>query len=245
LKFQRRLSAGLQAIFSYTWSHSIDVASDDSATANTPAAIGTGRDRGNSDFDVRHSASGALSYDIPLRTSNALTRTIVGQWSVDTLFTARSALPVNVIGPTVIIAGTAYATRPNLVQGQPVYLYGSQYPGGMAFNPAAFVNPPTGQQGNFARNVLRAFGAWQDDMALRRQFHLTEKVGLQLRAECFNVFNHPNFGAPINSLSNSLFGQSTQTLAQSLGAGTVQGGFNPLYQIGGPRSIQFALKLTF
>ena len=104
---------------------------------------------------------------------------------------------------------------------------------------------PAGTQGNFGRNVLRGFGAWQADVGLQRQFHLTERLGLRFRAEFFNLFNHPNFGSPTNVLTSPLFGRSTQTLANSLGSGGANGGFNPLYQIGGPRSIQFALKLQF
>jgi hypothetical protein len=95
------------------------------------------------------------------------------------------------------------------------------------------------------RNKLRAFGAWQNDLTVRRQFQVTEKVGLQVRAEFFNLFNHPSFGPPTNDVTSPLFGQSTQTLASSLGGGGIGGGFNPLYQIGGPRSIQLALKLQF
>src|SRR5271166_5472176 len=79
----------------------------------------------------------------------------------------------------------------------------------------------------------------------KRQFHFTERVQLRFRGEFFNIFNHPNFGPPTNSLTSPLFGQSTQTLASSLGSGGANGGFNPLYQIGGPRSIQLALKLVF
>jgi hypothetical protein len=124
-------------------------------------------------------------------------------------------------------------------------LYGSQYAGGKIFNNAAFTAPPIGQQGDFGRNVLRGFGAWQADLAFQRQFHVTEKLGLRFRAEFFNIFNHPNFGSPNNTLTSPLFGQSTQTLASSLGSGGANGGFNPLYQIGGPRSIQLALKLQF
>jgi hypothetical protein len=92
--------------------------------------------------------------------------------------------------------------------------------------------------------VLRGFGAWQADFAVQRQFHITERLGLRFRAEFFNIFNHPNFGSPNNNLTSPLFGQSTQTLASSL-AGSENAGFNPLYQIGGPRSIQLALKLQF
>jgi hypothetical protein len=70
-------------------------------------------------------------------------------------------------------------------------------------------------------------------------------VQLRFRCEFFNIFNRPNFGPPTNNLTSPLFGLSTQTLASSLGSGGANGGFNPLYQIGGPRSIQLALKLQF
>ena len=80
---------------------------------------------------------------------------------------------------------------------------------------------------------------------MQRQFQLTERVGLRFRSEFFNIFNHPNFGSPTNLLTSPLFGRSTQTLANSLGSGGANGGLNPLYQIGGSRSMQFALKLQF
>ena len=82
-------------------------------------------------------------------------------------------------------------------------------------------------------------------MTLRRQFKLHERLSLQARADFFNIFNHPNFGPPTNYLSSPLFGQSTQMLGASLGSGGQNGGLNPLYQIGGPRSVQLALKLLF
>jgi hypothetical protein len=94
------------------------------------------------------------------------------------------------------------------------------------------------------RNVLRGFGAWQADLGLQRQFRVTKEIALRFRAEFFNIFNHPNFGSPNNVLSSQLFGQSTQTLANSLAGGN-NAGFNPLYQIGGsafdPASPQVAI----
>ncbi len=127
----------------------------------------------------------------------------------------------------------------------PLVLYGSQYPGGKIFNSAAFTAAPPGEQGDLPRNALRGFDAFQADFAVQRQFKLTERVGLSFRSEFFNIFNHPNFGPPTNDLTSPLFGYSTQTLASSLGSGGANGGLNPLYQIGGPRSIQLALRLQF
>jgi hypothetical protein len=98
---------------------------------------------------------------------------------------------------------------------------------------------------------LRGFGATQWDFAIHRDFPIHDSLTLQFRAEMFNVLNHPNFGQPIGDLGSPLalnpqFGQSIQMLGQSLGGNNVGGGsFDPLYQIGGPRSIQLALKLTF
>jgi hypothetical protein len=122
-------------------------------------------------------------------------------------------------------------------------LFGAGYPGGEVFNRAAFTAAPAGQQGNFGRNMLRGFNGAQADIGAQRRFRITETVGLRFCAEFFNILNHPNFRNPTNSLPSPLFGRSTQTLANSLGSGGANGGFNPLYQIGGPRSIQLALKL--
>jgi Carboxypeptidase regulatory-like domain/TonB dependent receptor-like, beta-barrel len=248
LKYQRRLSRGLQVLASYSFSHSIDIASTD-AIANylsTPGGSGyQSVDRGNSDFDIRHSFTGGVTYDLPAPGSQKFVRAAFGGWSVDSFILARSAPPVNVVGAISLASGTALSYRPNLNSGVSLELFGSQYPGGKIFNDAAFTAAPAGQQGDFGRNVLRGFGATQVDLGLQRQFQLTEKLGLRFRSEFFNLFNHPNFGNPNNMLTSPLFGHSTQTLANSLGSGGANGGFNPLYQIGGPRSIQLALKLQF
>ncbi len=97
------------------------------------------------------------------------------------------------------------------------------------------------------RNLLRGFGATQWDFAVHRDFPLQESVHLQFRAEMFNVLNHPNFAPPASDISNrAQFGVSQALLGQYLGGSNVgRGGFSSLYQIGGPRSMQFALKLIF
>jgi len=238
VKFQRRLSRGLQALASYAWSHSIDIASSDTAAGSlsTPATIASPQiDRGNSDFDIRHSFTAGVTYEVPSPGSQEVVKAILGDWSLDAFVLARSAPPVNVVGATSFAAGIALAPRPNVNPGVPLELFGTQYPGGMIFNKAAFTPAPVGQQGNFGRNVLRGFGTSQLDLAVQRQFHITDNVALRFRSEFFNIFNHPNFGSPNNSLPSPLFGRSTQTLANSLGSGGPNGGFSPLYQIGGPR----------
>ena len=135
--------------------------------------------------------------------------------------------------------------RPNLVSGVPLWIADPDVAGGKEINAAAFTIPTGAVQGDLGRNALRGFGATEVDLTLRRQFKLRERLALQARADFFNIFNHPNFGLPIYYLSSPLFGQATQMLGASLGTGGQSGGLNPLYQIGGPRSAQLALKFLF
>ena len=244
LKFQRRVSHGLEALASYSFSHSIDSSSTDAFASylNTPGAFANPNiDRGDSDYDIRHSFTAGVTYDLP---NHALPKWARG-WSVDAFLIARSAPPVDVVAAQFDANGTALLPRPNLIRGVPLVLYGPGYPGGKIFNKSAFATATNNQQGDFGRNVLRAFNAAQDDLSVQRQFRLTEKTVLRLRVEFFNILNHPNFGPPLNMITSPLFGRSTQTLANALGTGGANGGFNPLYQIGGPRSVQLALKIIF
>lgn len=258
IQFQRRLSRGLQALASYTWGHSTDTASNDSGE-NVPELLNhVSNDRGPSDFDVRHTFTSALTYNIPTPHLGIVGKSILGNWGVDGLFGARSATPLNV---TMIMSTTTYGLyffRPNIVSGVPFYLSDPNLPGGRRLNAAAFAMPALGQNGNLPRNSLRGLPYWQLDLALRRQFDLTERVRLQFRAEAFNVLNHPNFGDPTDLNAGTFvqaanlfvpagsnFGVPTNMLGRRLGAGGNSGGFSPLYQIGGPRSIQLSLKLSF
>lgn len=257
VQFQRRLSRGLQVLASYTWAHSIDTGSAGSAALASNAFVPSvaGSNRAPSDFDIRNAFSAALTYELPTPVSERVDRAILGHWSTENTIQARSAPPVDVSDAlfSQFANGFTGAVRPDVVAGQPLYLYGSQYPGGKAFNSSAFTSPPVDpsthlplRQGTLGRNALRGFGAAQWDLAIHREFPLHESMNLQFRAELFNVLNHPNFGPPSGSFGVGGFGIATQMLGQSLNGQNLGGGaFSPLYQIGGPRSIQVALKLNF
>ena len=274
LQFQRRLSNGLQILASYTWSHSIDDGSVGTfGTGGTYVPI-PNSNRGPSDFDIRNSFSAGLTYDIPAPKLAPLLGVFLRGWSTENFILARSAPPVNVFYSSFPdLLGSETQVRPDITSGVPLYLYGPQYPGGMEINstPGAlaggcsdgapsigpFCPPPTDsnenpvRQGNLGRNALRGFGATQWDFAIHRDFPIHESLTLQFRAEMFNLLNHPNFAPPISDLEspqspNPQFGVSTQLLGQYLGGENPGGGgFNSLYQAGGPRSIQLALKLIF
>lgn len=239
MQFRRQLSHGLQVIAAYTWSHSIDNASSDSYTSTE--AVG----RAASNFDFRQAATGALSYDIPTPRWNDWSRRVLGGWSVDSMNTVRTAAPLNIIGSTTYINGVYVTAMPNIVAGRPFWIADPTVANGERINASAFTLAPAGQVGDVPRNFLRGFGAWQCDLALRRQFTLTERLKLQFRGDLFNFPNHPNFAQPTTTLTSGLFGISTSMLGRSLGTGGLTGGFAPLYQIGGPRSVQLAVKFIF
>jgi hypothetical protein len=248
VQYRHRLTRGLQALASYTWSHSIDDVSSDANYSNVPVAHSTASDRGPSDYDIRQTVSVAVSYNVP-GPHGGWAKPILKDWSVNTIVYARSAMPVNVVTgknpfPGTVLSGATSVQRPNFVPGVPWYLSDPTAPGGQIINKAAFTVPASGQ-GDLGRNALRGFGASQVDFTLQRMFKVSERFALQTSADFFNIFNHPQFGAPINYMTSPQFGYSTQTLNSYLGSGGQSGGLNPLYQIGGPRSIQLALKLQF
>src|SRR5262249_24632415 len=108
LKFQRRLSRGLQGLASYTFSHSIDSSSTDAFATrlNTPASLADPTiDRGNSDFDIRHAFTAGVTCDLPSLKSREGVHAVLGGWSVDAFVVARSAPPVNVVGAPFNING--------------------------------------------------------------------------------------------------------------------------------------------
>jgi Carboxypeptidase regulatory-like domain/TonB dependent receptor len=235
IHFQRRLGGGLQALGSYTWSHSIDYGSFNDALPYV---------RGNSDLDVRHNFSAALSYDTPNHLNSRFARMFLQHWGVDDRLMARTAFPVTLLGGLVsdLANGEVYGGGLSVVPGIPIYMFGPQYPGGRSINANAFTFSPSPQD-VAPRNFVRGFGAWQMDVAVRRDFPIYERLKLQFRADAFNVLNHPNFGAINSSFCSPgpgcTFGQATRTLAQSLG------GLSSLYQMGGPRAMQFALRVEF
>ncbi len=234
VRFDRQMSHGLQLLGSYTWSHSIDTASSNFLVYYL--------ERGPSDFDIRNNFQAALSYQVGGHYTNRAVAYALQHWAIDSRISARSSLPVDVAQQVsgVTSSGTSIIYHPNRVANQPLYLTGSQYPGGRVINYNAFA-PTNNTEGNAGRNSARGFDAAQMDITMRRDFPFTERVGMEFRMEGYNVFNHPIYGSIYNSLSDgqALFGAAYNTENEQLG------GLGALYQVGGPRSMQASLRLHF
>jgi hypothetical protein len=250
LQFNRRLSQRLQILTSYTFSHSIDDLSHEIESIfnfrSVAQYLNPSGNRGSSDFDIRHGLNGAVIAQLPAP-HQGIAAALLRNWSANGIFFARTALPTDILDPFDL------GLHPNYVNGQPLYLYGPQYPGGKSYNYDAFAHPQIAKEGDFPRNELRGFGAWQLDFAMHRDFELSQRARLEFRVEVFNLFNHPNFANPSDSgdptslslLASPHWGQSSAMLANGLGPSLIPGELNPLFQIGGPRTMQLALRLHF
>jgi len=256
LQFQRRKMHGLQALLSYSLAKATD---DGSSAAGVSYAASIAQlvlpPLSPSDFDIRQSFSGAVSYEPPKANWGKLGNAVFNGWAVDGLVRLSSPWPLNITGGALSPStGGFYTAQAEVVPGVPYWLAAPGQPGGKVLNPAAFTNPDPGQNGDFPRNSIRSlFSIDQTDLAIRRRFSLTERVKLDFRVEYFNVFNHPMFGAPgdifdpetrVGIPGFGTVGPSGST-NRALDAGAGQTGQNYLYAVGGPRSGQFTIKLLF
>ncbi|MFN3326173.1 MAG: TonB-dependent receptor domain-containing protein [Bryobacteraceae bacterium] len=257
IQLQRKAARNLTALVSYTFSKSLDTSSSDAGFLPRSDRVPPVQDRGPSAFDVRHAFSGAVSYDLPSRFGNRGLRMLFGGWGTDALVYVRSATPINPIGFRSTEFGFV-ELRPDLVSGVPLYVADANAPGGRRINVdplpnsaqrGPFLFSPEARQGNLGRNSFRGFAFSQVDFSVRRQFAVTEKLRLDVRGEFFNLFNTPNFANPSNDLGSPnaagvfvpppTFGVATAMMRSAYG------GLSPIYQVGGPRSVQLVLRLRF
>lgn len=243
-QYRRRVLEGFDAVVSYSWSHSMDNDSSDAFLVWAGSGAGATRDRASSDFDLRHSAAGALTYTFSRKPTGAAR--YLGGWAVDGVVRARSGFPISVLeNEQYQGVGMANAFRPDLLPGQPVWIADAAAPGGRRINAAAFQAAQPGVQGNLGRNAITGFGMSQVDLALRREFRLGERRSIQVRMEAFNAFNQANFADPVKYLSSPFFGRSTSMLNLMLGTGSPASGLSPILQTGGARSLQGSLRFRF
>lgn len=224
VKIEKRLSRGLTVGANYTWSKSIDDASDVGTTfseSNIPQDVRTVRaERALSSFDHRHRVAFSYSYKLPFEHAGK----ILTGWTVTGLGSFQSGAPFTVILPIDNAnIGTGPAQRPNLLRDPNA---NAPHIAERWFDTAAFQMPAQFTFGSAGRNVVFGAGESNVDVSLMKDTALKEARRLQFRAEVFNLFNHTNFAdAPGRTAFTPAFGR--YTAAEN------------------PRQIQFALKLLF
>jgi hypothetical protein len=243
--YRRRMARGLEGIANYTWGHSIDNGSWDSAVALVTPDYGAIRDRGASSFDVRHSFAAALAYESRGLGSAGLGRRLTADWKIQAIARTRTGFPIDVLETENTLGlGWDNYRRPDLVPGVPLWTADPNVAGGRRLNADAFLTP-AGVQGTLGRNAISGFGMFQADAALRRRFALDDATSLELGLACFNVANRANPGDPVRYRNNVLFGEPLSMLNVMLGSGSPRSGLIPAFQLGSPRSVEIGLKLRF
>lgn len=243
--FSRQFASGVRFTASYWWSKSLDYISTLNVAGSAPTLVAGENDlaqnpnnlraeHGPSLFDATHRFVLSGSYALPTwKQASPAAAVFVNGWQLNTIVNVSSGTPFTVYDSANVSGqGSApeitgfYSSRPNLIgnpnSGQPHTA--SQW---ITRAPFQQLNPTTqkGQFGNEGRNVVRGPGIANWDLSLFKNFDVTEKFRAQLRAECFNLLNHPNFGLPENDLQSPAFGQILQASA--------------------PRLLQLAIKLNF
>ena len=229
-KLDKRFSAGLSFLVSYTYGKSIDEgsgpASGSDASSSTPQNSRNQfeGERGLSDFDVRHRLVMSPVWNLPFGTGAKLTDRIIGGWQLSGIFQIQTGRPFTATESGNISLTGQSADRPNVVAGCDA----NSGPRTVTqwFNTACFSLPTTGTFGDSGRNVLTGPGLVSLDFAIARIFPIRERIRLQLRGEAFNLANHPNFQQPSGTQNSASFGKITATLVDN-------------------REIQIALKLLF
>jgi len=193
--------------FAYTWSKAL-------ALQGVQGLIGQGatdvfsdnqnqrRDYGPTGFDRRQIFTGSVIYAFPAwRSGNAFERTAVGGWAVDTIVTFETGVPV-VPSTGFDLWGTGTnSDRPNRVAGQPCRASGSSLQQ-QWLNPNAFsfYGEPLGTDGNASLGDCYGPGENNWDLAIHKDFKLSERVNVQFRLELFNAFNKTQFEGVNGSL---------------------------------------------
>jgi hypothetical protein len=216
LKIEKHLSRGLSFNANYTWSKSIDDASDVGTTfseTNIPQDVRNVRaERALSSFDHRHRFVFSYSYQLK------------HGWMLTGLGSFQSGAPFTVILPTDNAnIGAGPAQRPDLT-GNPNA--DAPHTVDQWFNTSAFRMPALFTFGSAGRNVVFAAGESNVDFSLIKDTVVKEKTKLQFRAEVFNILNHTNF-------------------ADVPGRTAFTPGFGRYTSAENPRQVQLALKVLF
>jgi hypothetical protein len=236
---------GIYALIGYTYSRAYDTGFTDGlgsiiGATYFPLPGWQSLDWGLSQINLNHNFTASIIYDLPFgkgkawgRNWNRATDAVLGGWELTVIEKATSGFPVFVIdsnntsGVNFVNANGAAEIRPNQtcnpVLSNPTL---SEW-----FNGSCYSQPATGELGNANRTPLSGPDFVNTDFSAMKHFQIREQMHLDLRAEFFNLFNHPQFGAPGGNGVGADFNSPTFTAVN--------------YTVNNPRVIQFGMKLVF
>lgn len=220
LSVTKRTGHGLFIQASYTWSKSLDNVGISGSPQNPYRPQD---DRGLADSQRKHNLYVSATYQLPFK-GTGLKGGLVKGWSISTMTAARSGLPFTPTFTSTTVGW--YATRANVVPG--VDPYAGAKTRNKWFNPAAFSVPAPFTFGNARRNSLIGPALNYSDLSVEKKFEIRERVGLQLRFDAFNAFNHANFSTPASNISVATAGTISSTTSS-----------------GSNRQVQLGGKITF
>jgi hypothetical protein len=234
----RRAANGLQLGTQYMWSHAFDEGSLGGGESTAPQnASCRSCEYASTNQDVRHTLTVNGVYALPYgrngRSEGAL-RYLLGGWQLSGLMQARTGRPLTITASRAtgdLPDGNNSSQRADRVSG--AELYPANQTAEQWFNTAAFAVPVRGTWGNAGRNIVRAPGLFQVDLALQKRFVISGSRNFEFRAEAFNAFNRVNLGAPGTAVTSpSTFGRITGPLNRGYGTGTA-------------RQIQFMFRFNY
>ena len=223
---QEQFTHGFSGSFSYTFSHTLDNASNggilpysfnNSLLDQLSPFSATALNYSNADYDVRHSLNANCVWDLPVKFQNRALHMIAGGWTVSGTFFYRTGLPFSVVDGTA--TGNIANGNLNLfnatVLGQPITGVALNCSASAVDSPcltaAQFTTAPA-SFGTIPRNSFRGPGYFNSDLGLKKSFRLNERFSFTLGANAYNILNHPNFANPVSDLSQSSFGTILNTV---------------------------------
>jgi len=195
MKLERRFSGGLNLLAGYTWSKSIDDASDFASADPSEQVLDSfnlHREKAPSSFDIPHRFTAAFDYPLPVW----VLKPLLGGWEINGVVTLESGQPFTPYTSQFDPYRNESYNRLNVV-GNPFH----NVPAGYAYNPDAFAIPALGTFGDSGRNIIRGDGYASVDLSIFRVFSLRESLKLQLRLEAQNALNEVNYQAPVTDQS--------------------------------------------
>lgn len=215
INVRRRYSRGLTFLANHTWAKDLSDAPDFRSPmfeSSIPQNDNNLEAERGPACDIRHRFAVSAVYDLPAWDRSGVVRAISKDWHLSTVYQVQTGFPftISVFGDTAN-SGTVLGENPiraNLT-GQPIFTSGTRT-AAQWFNVAAFAAPPAYTFGNVGRNSVYGPGMQTLDLALVRDFSLTERAKFQFRGEFFNALNHTNLGTPDRFVNTPQFGTITQ-----------------------------------